>query len=118
MAARQHVDPTRFLPLKPTVFHILISLAEEDRYGYAIIKEVEKRTGGAVTLKPGAFYRILARTLADGLLDELDERPATVSGDDVRRRYYGLTPLGRSVAAAEIARMEEMAAAGRARGLA
>jgi len=56
-------------------------------------------TGGAVKLGPGAIYTTIKRLLADGLIEESDERPDP-DLDDQRRRYYRLTALGRSVAAA------------------
>lgn len=97
-----------FLPLKPTAFHVLLSLAAEDRHGYAIIKEVEDRTGGEVSLLPGALYRFLKRLLEDGLIRELDHRPVPPEEDDERRRYYAITSLGRAVLSAESERMRRM----------
>ena len=96
------------LPLKPTAFHILLSLAGEERHGYAIIKEVEERTDGALKLRPGALYRFLKRLLDHGLIRELGHRPVPAEQDDERRRYYTITDLGREVAAAEARRMEAL----------
>lgn len=103
-------DPAvaRHLPLKPTALQILLSLAAGERYGYAIIQEVERRTEGAVRLHPGVLYRFIRRLDEGGLIRELEHRPVPEADDDERRRYYALTPLGRSVVAAELARMEEM----------
>ena len=106
-----------FLPLRATDLHILLSLADGDGYGYAIIKEVEERTEGAVRLKPGAFYRILSEMLRQGLVEERQGSDETGVATDKRRRYYGITVLGRNVARAELARMEAMTELGRARGL-
>ena len=36
-------DPTGFLPLKPPVLEILLSLAEGERHGYALLGEIESR---------------------------------------------------------------------------
>ena len=107
-------DP--FGPLTPAMFHVLLALAGEDLHGYAILKEVELRTGGKVRLSTGTLYGLIKRLLADGLINELRTRPAD-SGDDVRRRYYRLTNLGRQVAAAEAERMDEMLAVARSRNL-
>jgi DNA-binding PadR family transcriptional regulator len=109
-------DAEPFLPLTPALFHVLLALAEEDRHGYAILKEVELRTRGEVRLSTGTLYGIMKRLLADGLISELRQRPAP-SQDDERRRYYRLTPLGRAVAQAEAARMEKVVALARARNL-
>jgi DNA-binding PadR family transcriptional regulator len=112
----QHFDPEPFLPLTPALFHVLLALAEEDRHGYAILKEVELRTRGEVRLSTGTLYGIIKRLLSDGLILELRRRP-TASEDDERRRYYRLTPLGRAVAEAEAARLEKVVALARSRNL-
>jgi len=92
------------LPLTTTVFQILLALADGERHGYAIMREVEERTAGAVRLRPGTLYRALNRMLDDGWLEEVEERPDPEL-DDERRRYYRLTALGRRVAAAEAQRL-------------
>lgn len=98
----------KHLPLKPTAFQILLSLAGGERYGYAIIKKVEERTDGEVSLLPGALYRFLKRLLEDGLIRELEHRPIPPEEDDERRRYYTITALGRAVLSAEAERMSRM----------
>jgi DNA-binding PadR family transcriptional regulator len=92
------------LPLKPTVFTILLSLSEGDAHGYGIKKEVEERSEGRVLLEPGTLYRVIGKLLDDGLIAETDERPDP-GLDDERRRYYRLTPLGRRVLVAEAERL-------------
>jgi DNA-binding PadR family transcriptional regulator len=103
-------------PLTPAMFHVLLALAGDDLHGYAILKEVELRTGGKVRLSTGTLYGIIKRLLADGLITELRTRPASAQ-DDERRRYYRLTNAGRQTATAEAERMDEMVAAARARNL-
>ena len=103
-------------PLTPAMFHVLLALAEDDLHGYAILKEVELRTGGKVQLSTGTLYGIIKRLLADGLIAELRSRPAAPQ-DDERRRYYRLTPRGREVASAEAERMNEIVAIARAKNL-
>lgn len=110
MAAADH-DPTAFLPLSAPVFHVLVSLADGDRHGYAIIKGIADRTDGAQRLGAGTLYAILKRLLDDGLIDEVGM--ARAHGDDQRRRYYRLTPLGRLVARAEVDRLEQAVASAR-----
>jgi DNA-binding PadR family transcriptional regulator len=105
-----------YLPLTPPVFHVLIALADGEKHGYAILREVEDRTGGKVRLSSGTLYAIIKRLLNDGLINETDERP-NEDEDDERRRYYGLTSFGRKVAAAEAERMEEMLSAARSKKL-
>ncbi len=102
-------------PLTPAMFHVLLALAGDDLHGYAILKEVELRTGGEVKLSTGTLYGIIKRLLNDGLVIERRERPA--AHDDERRRYYRLTPQGREVAAAEAERLEKVVALARSRHL-
>jgi DNA-binding PadR family transcriptional regulator len=105
------------LPLAPATFHILVSLAEEDRHGYAIIQDVEARTGGEVALSAATLYRSIHRMLEQGLIAENRERPPAEL-DDERRRYYRITPLGTAAARAEARRLSQLVAMARARGLA
>ncbi|MBK5256806.1 MAG: helix-turn-helix transcriptional regulator [Vicinamibacteria bacterium] len=111
------LDPRRFLPLPPATFHILLAVAEESRHGYAIIQDVETRTGGAVRLSAGTLYRSIQRMLEDGLIEEVRERPAPEL-DDERRRYYRISTLGADVARAEATRLTELVSFARAAGLA
>ena len=105
------------LPLPPATFHILLSLSDEDRHGYAIIQEVEARTNGELTLSAGTLYRSIQRMLEQGLLVETRDRPAPEE-DDERRRYYRITPLGTAVAKAEARRMTQLVKMARAAGFA
>ena len=107
--------PERFLPLAPVWFEILLALAAGDQHGYAVMQEVARRSDGAVTLHPGSLYRALARLLEDALIEELDGRRA--DGDDERRRYYRITPLGRAVVRAEAERLRSLLRAADARAL-
>jgi DNA-binding PadR family transcriptional regulator len=99
--------PETFLPLTPAVFHILVSLADGERHGYAIMQEVAKRSGGAVRLGPGTLYGAISRMLKDGLIEESEERPDPEM-DDRRRRYYRLTQLGGRILAAETKRLGDL----------
>jgi DNA-binding PadR family transcriptional regulator len=110
-------DPDSLLPLKPDVLLILTVLAEAERHGYAILQAAEERSGGVIRLRPGALYRRLGWMLDQGLIRELDERPAEVEGEDRRRRYYGVTAFGTRVARAEAERMARAVEAARAAGL-
>ena len=114
--ARSPAPVESFLPLTPVAFEVLLALAEGDQHGYAVMLEVERRTGGTIRLHAGSLYRVLNRLLETGLIEELDERPDPES-DDERRRYYRITPLGHSVARDEAKRLESQVAAARARRL-
>jgi DNA-binding PadR family transcriptional regulator len=111
------LDPLALLPLPLATFHILLSLADEDRHGYGIILEVAARTGGALRLSAGTLYRSIQRMLEDGLLVEARERPAP-DEDDERRRYYRITPFGAAVARAETSRLSDLVKLARAAGFA
>jgi len=115
MSAPETPDPEQFLPLPTAAFHILVALADADRHGYAIMQEVSERTGGRTKLNPGTLYTTIGRLLEQGLIEELDARPA--GKDDERRRYYRLTRIGRHVARLELARLGDLVALGRKAGL-
>lgn len=105
-----------FLPLTPAMFHILLALADGEKHGYAILKEVAMRTDDKVHLSAGTLYGNLARLEGSGMIVESGNRPA-FGLDDERRRYYRLTEFGRSVAVAEAQRMEAALSQARAKHL-
>jgi DNA-binding PadR family transcriptional regulator len=96
-------DPRALLPLTPAMFYVLVALADGQTHGYAIMKEVDRLTDGAVRLSTGTLYGIIKRLLADGLIREGSSR----GSDDARRRAYDLTAFGRDVARAEADRLEQ-----------
>ena len=96
-------------PLPAVFFHILLSLGEGDRHGYALKREISQRTEGKVNVGPGVLYSSINKMLELGLIEESNERP-DAHLDDERRRYYRITPYGRKIARAEAARMRELAA--------
>ena len=102
-------DPATLLPLTSVMFHVLLSLSDADRHGYGMLKEIEERTVGAVTLSTGTLYGVIKRALADGLIVESRRRPRA-SEDDERRRYYRLTDFGRQVVNAEARRLQQLVA--------
>ncbi len=102
-------------PLTPATFHILLSLAEQPAHGYHIKRMVEERTEGAVRLGAGTLYAGIRRMAGEGLIRETD--PPADAGDvdpGSRWRFYDITPHGRQVLAAEIARLESDLEAARA----
>ena len=105
------------MALPVAAFHILIALADRERHGYAIMQDVATRTDGKLRIGPGTLYGSIKRMLHDGLIEELDE-PPDPDKDDVRRRYYRMTPLGRRVAIEETARLAKLVRQARATGLA
>jgi DNA-binding PadR family transcriptional regulator len=106
MASRRQ-NPADQLPLTPAVLHILLALADEDRHGYGIMLEIERRTGGTFRPGSGTLYGTIKRLLAGRLVEESEERPDPEL-DDERRRYYRLTAFGRRVLEAEVARLQQV----------
>jgi DNA-binding PadR family transcriptional regulator len=107
--------PESLLPLPPATFHILMSVAAEDRHGYAIIQDTAARTNGQLKLSAGTLYRSIQRMLEQGLIVEIEERPSPEL-DDERRRYYRITPFGEAVARAEARRLTELVRLAKASG--
>ena len=114
--SKQPRSPGDQLPLSPAVFHILLALADEERHGYGIMQEVERRTDGQVQLGPGTLYGAIKRLLKNGLIEEIDERPDPELNDE-RRRYYRLTSFGERVARAEAARIARLLQAAQSKRL-
>jgi DNA-binding PadR family transcriptional regulator len=96
--------------LKPADFHILLAVAAGPLHGYRIMKDVERDTGGEVTLEIGSLYRLLARLVTEGLIDEAEAA-------DERRRYYRITAAGRRALKSEAARLANVVTLARARKL-
>jgi DNA-binding PadR family transcriptional regulator len=104
-------DPRNSLPLTPAVFHVLLSLADGQKHGYAILKEVAERTDGRVELSTGTLYGIVKRLLAEGMIRE------SALGSTERRRAYALTAAGKAVALAEAERLRDLVETARAKNL-
>jgi DNA-binding PadR family transcriptional regulator len=95
--------------LKPVALHILASLADREKHGYAMMQTVRQLSAGRIPLQTGSFYRHLGQLIAAGLIVESASRPA---GDDPRRgAYYRLTTSGRDALVAEARRLSDLLAA-------
>jgi DNA-binding PadR family transcriptional regulator len=103
------------LPLRPVVFHILLSLAAGERHGYGIIQDIQARRDAPVP-DVGTMYRALARMVEAGLIHAAARRPASDASDE-RRNYYRITEAGRRLAIAEARRLEALTRAARLGGL-
>lgn len=102
-------------PLTAVEFEILLSLANADLHGYAILQEIESRTSGRLALLPGTLYRAVNRLLQGGWVAERPD--ASASKDDTRRRIYHLTSEGRRLAAREAERLARQLITARARNV-
>ncbi len=94
-------------PLTPAMFQILLALADRERHGYSIMREVEQASDGGFQMGPGTLYRSIKHMLALGLIEESNERPDPEL-DDERRRYYRITAAGRRAASVEAQRLARL----------
>src|SRR5688572_33288631 len=113
--APSRAEVERHLPLKPLVFQVLLALADGERHGWSLVRDVQQR-GGFGRIMPGNFYRTLRAMLADGLIEEAPLRMKAAE-DDERRRYFRLTALGERAATAEARRLEAVVSEARTKRL-
>lgn len=116
MRTQRQQDSQKYPKISATVLHVLLALADGDKHGYAIIKEVRRRTDGEVELGASSLYSVLKRMVGEGLVRETADRPDPAL-DDERRRYYRLTRFGRGSAVAELRRLESILDQARAKRL-
>ena len=105
-------EPRAFLPLTNLAFHVLLALGDGPAHGYAIGKEVERRSDGMLSPATGSLYQVLKRLSQDGLIDSAPSEDA-----DARRQSYELSELGRAVVEAEAMRLSELIGAARRKQL-
>jgi DNA-binding PadR family transcriptional regulator len=113
---QSHRDPGSYLPLSNLSFHVLLALGDvEATHGYAIGKEVLRRSDGRLDPTTGGLYQALKRLVEDGLIEQT--QPDRTGSPDPRRKYFRLTPLGRRVAALEAQRLHGLVSIARERKL-
>jgi len=116
-------DPASdLLPLRQPTFLILLSLAPDQKHGYAILKDVAELSRGKVRLSTGTLYEALARLLDQGLIERIcaaESDPPETGADAGRRgkprQVYRLTERGRRLLESETRRMQALVAAARQR---
>jgi DNA-binding PadR family transcriptional regulator len=91
-----------WIPLTPTVFFVLMALADGAKHGYAIMKLSAKLSDGRVRMGPGALYTTIQRLVEAAAIEETESQ----EGEDSRRRLYKLTGIGGKLLAFEVDRME------------
>jgi DNA-binding PadR family transcriptional regulator len=104
--------PRQHPPLRSVELHILLSVVDRPRHGYAILQEAEQRTAGRPGFEIPTLYRALRRLKDHGLIRSADP-PA--SEEDERREYWEATELGRATLAIELDRLETAVSIGRRR---
>ncbi|HXY25768.1 MAG TPA: helix-turn-helix transcriptional regulator [Candidatus Acidoferrum sp.] len=90
-------------PLTEPVLLILLSLAEQPRHGYAILKDVEEMSNGRVKLSTGTLYGALCRMLEEGWIERFRENDATRG-----RQAYCLSRAGRRNLQFEVSRLKQL----------
>ena len=110
-------DPREFLPLNPLEFRILLALRDGSRHGYAIVKDVERRSSDTEKIFPANLYRRIRNLLGAGLVAGAAPPRSPKQVDDRQRKFFRLTPLGLAVARAEMARLEELLSEAREKDL-
>lgn len=101
--------------MAPHWFYILVSLADEDRHGSGIVREVLRITDGGVRLWPVKLYSTLDELAGDGFIEELAAAGEHPEGKSRKRRYYRITDAGREALAAETQRLQGLVAIARDR---
>jgi DNA-binding PadR family transcriptional regulator len=94
-------------PLPSAAFQILLSLADDDLHGYAIMRQVEAQTNGRMRLGPGTLYSSIQALLEDSLIEEVEPRGGPEAANE-RRRFYRLSGSGRKLARAEAERLADL----------
>lgn len=85
------------------VLLVLLSLAEQPRHGYSILKDIESVSRGRVLLSTGTLYGALQRLLDQGWIERIQEENTPRD-----RRTYRLTSRGRRNLQMEIERMRQL----------
>jgi DNA-binding PadR family transcriptional regulator len=97
-------------PLTEPVLLILLSLAEQPRHGYAILKDVDEMSHGRVKLSTGTLYGALCRLLEEGWIERFKEEEASRG-----RQAYRLSKAGKRNLQMEVSRLEHLARLGNLR---
>lgn len=90
------------------VFLILLSLAAGRKHGYAILKDVEAMSGGALVLSTSTLYGALGRLEHQGLVGHVPVEQDVAPG--LPRKVYELTSQGWALLHAEATRLRRMTA--------
>jgi DNA-binding PadR family transcriptional regulator len=114
----QNDDISQLLPLREPTFFILLSLADGEKHGYAIIKDVAALSSGKVNLSTGTLYEALARLLDQALIERVEtdaDKDDAVTHPGRPRKAYRLTTKGEQVVQAEMMRLHTLITVARRR---
>ena len=103
-------EPNEARRLTEPVLLILMSLADQPRHGYALMKDIESLSQGRVRLSTGTLYGALHRLLEDRSIErfELEDRSR-------EKQAYRLTLAGRRQLEMELDRLRQLTRAGMSR---
>jgi DNA-binding PadR family transcriptional regulator len=96
--------------MSETSFWILTALSRTPQHGYAILREVERMSEGAMSLRVTTLYAGLDRLERANLIRATGEEIV----DGRARRYYEVTPNGRHALSDEAERLAARTRAARA----
>jgi DNA-binding PadR family transcriptional regulator len=96
-------------PLSSLEYHVLLALAGRVLYGYAIKEAVAAESGGVLQPRAGSLYRVLARLMVRGFVQEAAPKAPAEPHPGLERKYYALTDQGRAALSAEASRQREAA---------
>jgi PadR family transcriptional regulator, regulatory protein PadR len=91
-------------------YHVLLALAGGPLHGYALALAVAEESGGTLTPRPGSMYRVIARLMSTGLVDETEPVDPEDPHPGLARKYYALTAAGRAALRSESRRLGEAVA--------
>lgn len=94
-------------PLTEPVLLILMSLADQPRHGYALMKDIEELSGGRVRVSTGTLYGALRRLLDDGCIERYAQEDTSRE-----KQAYRLTRAGLKALRTELERMKQLTRAG------
>jgi DNA-binding PadR family transcriptional regulator len=97
-------------PLGEPVLLILLSLAQEPRHGYALMRDIEHLSGGRVRLSTGTLYGALQRLLRENWIERFE-----LEDTSREKQAYKLTAAGRRALQGELERMRQLTRAAAAR---
>ena len=106
------ISPDERVSLRSVELHILLSVVDRPRHGYAILQEAEERTDGRPGFEIPTLYRALRRLREADLIRTASPPEPDHDG---RREYWEATGGGRRALEAELVRLEVAVAVGRAR---
>ena len=96
------------MPLSALEYHVMLALADGALHGFAIAERVAVDSEGTLRPRAGSLYRVVARLMAEGWVDESEAEDETPH-PGLPRRYYALTATGRRTLADEATRLRHTA---------